>query len=76
MFKKIKSGWKKFTKRLIAVQTVIILSLAYFTVFALTAVLVKIFGKKLLPHFRRTDMTYWTKKEKIENTMDFLKRQF
>jgi hypothetical protein len=76
MFKKIKSGWKKFTHKLAAVQTVIILSIAYFTVFALTSVLLKIFGKKLLPRFRPTERTCWTPKEKIENTMRFLKRQF
>jgi hypothetical protein len=76
LFKKVKSGWKKVTRKIVAVQTVIILGIAYFTVFALTSIFLKIFGKKMLPHFRAKDSSYWRPKEKIANTMDFLKRQF
>ena len=75
-FKKVKAGWKKVTAKIVAAQTVIILGFAYFTVFAVTSIVLKILGKKLLPHFRSSDRTFWTPKGKIENTMEFLKRQF
>lgn len=55
--------------------TKIMLGLCYYTVFALTAIILKLCGKKLIPTFKPEDATYWLEKEKLDLSLDRLKRQ-
>lgn len=59
-----------------ALVTVILLTLVYCTIFALTAIFLKLSGKSLLPAYKKGTQSYWVPKEKIEPTMDFMRRQF
>jgi hypothetical protein len=59
-----------------AVITTILLMVVYCTIFALTAIILKLSGKRLLPGYKKGIQSYWVPKEKIEPTMDFMRRQF
>ncbi len=63
-------------RRIGAVITILLLTVVYCTIFALTAILLKLSGKRLLPACKKGTQTYWLPKEKIEPTMDFMRRQF
>ena len=41
----------------------------------MTAVIVKIFGLKLLPHYETDADTYWLEKEEIDLSLDRMTRQ-
>jgi len=69
---------EKILKRILSGFSVVVIALAYFTVFALTAIGFKALGRRLLPNpgKNKDGKTYWCKREKIEPTLDYLKRQF
>ena len=62
--------------RIGALITIMLLTVVYCTIFALTAILLKLSGKRLLPDCKKGTQTYWLPKEKIDPTMDFMRRQF
>ena len=62
--------------RILVVISTILVVLTYCTVFALTAAYMRLRGRRLLPQTRReATSTYWTEREKIEPTLDSLRRQ-
>jgi len=68
---------EKVLKRILAGISIVLVAATYLTVFALTALSFKVLRRRLLPNDqRRNDPTYWTKREKTEPTLDYLKRQF
>jgi len=68
---------KKVSKRILAAVSVGMVALSYFTVVALTAIAFRLFGRRLLPDFRKKNpSSYWTEREKAKPTLDSLKRQF
>ncbi len=58
------------------VWTVIFLTLAYFTVFAATALILKLLHKRQLIGFQRTQATNWVARPKLKHTVAELKKQF
>ena len=68
---------EKVSRRVFAGLSLVLVTLVYCTVFALTALGFKVRGRRLLPDFRKTHpLTYWTDREKTEPTLEYLKRQF
>ena len=64
-------------RRILAVLSVILVALSYVTVFALTAIGMKLFGKSSLPEPKKdASDSYWSDREKIDPSLDYLKRQF
>ena len=68
--------WKRFARRVARVQTFIILTLFYFTLFALWAVILKLLGKDLLDKRWKNDKSFWIAKEKYKIDLESAKRQF
>ncbi|KPL09375.1 hypothetical protein AMJ85_06725 [candidate division BRC1 bacterium SM23_51] len=67
----------KLPKRIMAAISIVLVALAYVTVVALTAIGFKVLHRRLLPDLRKQKpATYWTKREKTDSTLDYLKRQF
>lgn len=61
--------------RIMALISVVLVTIVYFTVFGLTAVFMKMFGKHVLTRHDKADPSYWEDREKIEPTMEFLRKQ-
>lgn len=73
-------GWHfqiRLPKRVMAGISIVLVALTYVTVVALTAIGFKAFRRRLLPDYRKQKPpTYWITREKVEPTLDYLKRQF
>jgi hypothetical protein len=70
--------WRtRLGKRLLAGLSIALVTLSYVTVFALTAILMKLLGRRLLPAPRRGNESpsYWTEHKKVEPTLENLRRQ-
>ena len=50
-------------------------SILYFVVFAPVAAVLKVRGRKFLPHFRGDERSYFLPKDRIEPTLEFMRRQ-
>ena len=74
-FKKILDGAKKTGEKVLIVWSIIFLTIAYFTVFAATALVLKLAGKKMLVQFRRDQDTYWIPRPPLEHSLKKMKRQ-
>ncbi|GAB4312341.1 MAG: hypothetical protein Kow0059_02810 [Candidatus Sumerlaeia bacterium] len=57
------------------ILTKIVLGLCFFTVFALTAIILKLMGKRLLPGFPDGTDSYWLPKEPIDLSLERITRQ-
>jgi len=58
--------------------SMVLVVLTYVTVFAATAIALRIVGRRLLPDPQkmRSGPTYWTAREQTQPTLEYLKRQF
>ena len=79
----MKEALKKFSERarnvgikVMGIWTVIFLTIAYFTVFAITALILKVFGKNQLIKFNRHQASYWYPRPQMKHTIEELKKQF
>ena len=76
-FRRMKSWWMKFAHAVGWLNTRLLLSIVYFLVFAIPAVILKLIGKDLLDRKRNTSATtYWKNKKPIEHTLESAKHQF
>jgi uncharacterized membrane protein len=64
-------------KTLVWIVSLVLVVVTYFTVVAVTAIYMKLLGRHLLPEgMRPAARTYWSDREKVNPTLDYLKRQF
>jgi len=68
--------WKKIALKIAKVQTVIILTLFYFTLFGLYALALKLAGKDLLEKKWKQNQSFWKDREKLPADMESARRQF
>ena len=73
--KKIWERIKKLSQKAVHIMTVIMLTIAYFTVFAATALILKILGKNQLIAFKRDAETYWVPRPEMKHTLEEAKKQ-
>ncbi|MCD6385570.1 hypothetical protein J7M23_07295 [Candidatus Sumerlaeota bacterium] len=76
LFKKIKGTAQKGAERVLKIWSVVFLTLTYFTVFAFTAIILKMLGKRHLIAFKRNQDSYWLPRPEMKHTIEEMKRQF
>ena len=74
--KKKRGRFKRTLDKVIHIETTILLTIFYFTVFGLTAILLKVFRKELLPGRDPKRTSYWRPHHESDVTLDSMKRQF
>jgi len=75
--KKLLDYWKLFAKRLGVIQTFIILSIIYWILFGLVAVIAKFFARDLLKKKIGKERSFWFNKQyPLPTTSENLRRQF
>jgi len=68
--------WKAFSRRLAKIQTIILLTLFYFTLFGFYALILKLLGKDLLDKNWKKNKSFWMEKPSQEESLERAKRQF
>lgn len=76
IWEKIQRTSKRTAERVMHIWSLIFLTLAYFTIFGITAMMLKILGKRQLVPFQRSQNTYWIPRPRMKHTLDEMKRQF
>ena len=74
--KKFFAAWKQFGQWMAHAVGMLIFAVLYMVLFAPLALVLKLSGRHFLPRFTGEEKTYFLPREKIEPTMDFLKRQW
>lgn len=69
-------GWKKLAHGLGIVNTRILLTLAYFVIIAIAAIISRLFGADLLDRRMKKKDSYWHQREHVEVTLESARRQF
>jgi hypothetical protein len=69
-------GWQKFAHGLGIVNTKILLTLTYFIVIAIAAILSRLFGADLLDRRMKKKESYWYDREHVEIDLESARRQF
>ncbi len=67
---------KAFQERVAIALTVVLLFALYFTVFAVVAILARLFGKDLLHTERPEPGTWWLRREAVDHALESFVRQF
>lgn len=70
------TGWKKFALVLGIVNTKILLTLTYFIIIALPAIVTRLFRKDLLDRRMKPRESYWHEREPLDVTPETVRRQF
>jgi len=70
------AGWKKFAHVLGIVNTTILLSLTYFIIMAVAAIIARLIGADLLDRRMKPKETLWKTREQVPVDLDACKRQF
>ncbi|EQB63099.1 MAG: hypothetical protein RBG1_1C00001G0678 [candidate division Zixibacteria bacterium RBG-1] len=76
MGKKFWAFWKKFAHRLAIIQTTIILTLFYFLMISVFALVIKLLRKDLLDKKWKQKKSFWKGKEKLSVAIENARRQF
>ncbi len=76
MWNKIWLFWKKFARRLAIIQTTVILTLFYFLMVGIFALVAKLLGKDLLDKKWKQNKSFWKEKEKLSVAVENARRQF
>lgn len=76
MGKQIWVFWKKFARRVAFIQTTIILTLFYFLMIGIFAIVIKLLRKDLLDKRWKQNKSFWKDKEKMLATLEAARRQF
>jgi len=76
MGKKIWVFWKKFARRVAIIQTSVILTLFYFLMIGIFALVIKLLRKDLLDKKWKQNKSFWKEKEKMIATLEAARRQF
>ena len=73
---KLWNSLKAFQNRVAVALTVVLLFILYFTVFAVVAIVARLFGKDLLHPDQPEPGTHWLSRQPIEHTLEAFARQF
>ncbi|HYQ86642.1 MAG TPA: SxtJ family membrane protein [Bacteroidota bacterium] len=76
IYRTLKRWWMAFASALGWVNTRILLSIVYFTLFAIGAVTLRILRKDLLDRKGRRGASYWTRREQIGDSLERSRHQF
>ena len=76
LFSLIWRGWKAFAHVLGIVNTRILLTVSYFVIFAIGAIISRISGQDLLDRRMKPTETYYHPREPIQATIESCRRQF
>jgi hypothetical protein len=76
MFKKLWQGWKRFGFFMAKLFGYLLFAILYVVVFAPVALVAKLRGRQFLPHFDKSAPTYFLPRDKIEATLEYLRRQW
>ena len=69
-------GWKKFAHALGVVNTRILLTITYFLIIAIAAIIMRLLGRDLLDRRWRKAESYWHQREALDTSLEAAKRQF
>ena len=72
----LKKWWMTFAHALAWINTRLIVSILYFTIIAIPALILKLMRKDSLHRNFEDRQSYWIEKEKIKHTIDEAKHQF
>jgi hypothetical protein len=72
----LKRWWMAFASALGWVNTRVLLTVVYFTLFALGAIILRLIGKDLLRRKLRESSSYWIDKGKADDTLERATHQF
>ena len=79
----MKQFWTRFSARarrvgmkVLHIWTLIFMTIAYFTVWAATAIILKIFGKNQLKGHNKHDESFWVDRPEMKHTIEEMKKQF
>ena len=75
-FSLIWRGWKKFAHGLGIVNTKILLTLTYFSIMAIAAIIAFLVRADLLDRRMRKEASYWRKREPVDESLAACRRQF
>ena len=70
------AGWKKFAHVLGIINTKILLTLTYFIIIAVVAIIMKLFRKDPLDRRMKPSASYWHQREPLDVTLETCRRQF
>ncbi len=73
---KLKSWWMQFAKILNWISTRILLTIAYFIVIGVPALVLLIIRKDLLHRKFTSQKSYWIEKEPVKHTLEQAQHQF
>jgi len=73
---KPRSRFRRVVDKIIHIETTILLTVFYFTIFGLTAIVLRLFGKELLPPRDPKRKSYWHPHPEDQPSLDSMKRQF
>ncbi|TLY29055.1 MAG: hypothetical protein E6K56_08960 [Ignavibacteria bacterium] len=76
IFRALKRWWMAFASALGWVNTRILLSIVYFTLFALGAVVLRILRKDLLNRKANEGVSYWARRDQIGDSLERSRHQF
>ncbi len=76
MSKKLWAFWKKFARSLAIIQTTVTLTIFYFLMIGISALIVKLLRKDLLDRKWKQNKSFWKEKEKMLVTIENAGRQF
>jgi len=68
--------WKALALRIARVQTLVLLSLFYFTIFGLYALILRFLGRDLLDKKWPKSKSFWKEREKLAMDLESAKHQF
>lgn len=73
---KPKGLFKRAVERVIRFETTVLLTVFYFTVFGLTAIVARLFGKEFLSKRSAERKSYWHPHSQDRPDLDSMRRQF
>ena len=76
MFRKLWQGWKRFGFFMARLFGRVLFAILYVVVFAPVALVVKLRGRHFLPQFDKPAPSYFRPRDKIEATLEYLRRQW
>ena len=76
LFLTLKNWWMKFAHALGWFNTRLLLTVVYFILFAIPALVLKLMRKDLLDRRWQSTTSYWKDKEKVEHTLEQANHQF
>jgi uncharacterized membrane protein YqhA len=76
LWQTIWQAWKKLALKIAKAQTILLLTLFYFTIFGLYAFFIKLFRQDPLDKKWKKQKSFWIKKPDYKTDLESAKRQF